>query len=197
MHLSRHTRALAALVLAGTLGLAACGDDDDTPAAAGDTTTTEAAEGPSTDGEGTADTGSDAVEVTGIDYAFEGIDDTVEAGTEFTFINGSDKEAHELVLVHLKDGAPSLAELLELSDEEVGAAVGMPVAVAVAAQPGSEGQLVLGDALKVEEPGRYAAICNLAVGNKPDDVEKQHGPVAVPIGSRHADKGMAVEFTVE
>ena len=192
MHLSRRARVLAAVTLVGSLGLAACGDDDDPPASSGDenTTTTAGAE-------------AETIEVTGIDYAFEGIPTTVEAGTEFTFTNGSEKEAHEMVLVKIKDGETrSVQELLELPEEESEKVTEFK-GVAVAPEPGGEGQVVDGE-LVADVPGRYVALCFIQVGADPVKLqEAMENPEAGPpaedpnAGPPHFVQGMVQEFTVE
>lgn len=195
MHLSRRARVLAAVALVGTLGLTACGDDDDEPAASGEeNTTTSAAEAPAEDGE--------TVEVTGIDYAFEGIPTEVEAGTEFTFKNGSDKEAHEMVLVKVKDGEERpVQELLALPEEESEKVTEFK-GVSVAPEPGSDGQVVDGE-LVADVPGRYVALCFIQVGADPQKLmdameHSEDGPPAQDpnAGPPHFTRGMVQEFTV-
>ena len=118
----------------------------------------------------------------------------VEAGSELTFTNASDKEPHELVLFHIPDGEErSIDELLALPEAEAQAAVGAPVGVAFAAQPGSEGEVVEGE-LVVEEPGRYVALCFLPVGSTPESIEDEN---AQPSGPPHFTQGMKLEFTVQ
>lgn len=190
----RPARALVALALAGSLGLAACGSDDDTPAMSGDATT-------STTEEETTTTAPEAetVEVTGIDYAFEGIPTEVEAGTEFTFTNGSDKEAHEMVLMRIADGETrSIDELLALPEEEAEqVAEFQGVAVAM---PGEEGKVLDGE-LVAAEPGRYVALCFIPVGADPaamaEAMESEGPPPEDPnAGPPHFVQGMKMEFTV-
>lgn len=193
MTLSRRTRALTALALTGTLALAACGSDDDEPAASGDPATTEA-EAPET-------TEAEILEVTGIDYAFEGIPSTVAAGTELTFVNGSEEEAHELILMRINDDETrGVQELLQLPEEEAMKSVTMK-GVAVAATPGSEGEVVDGE-LVVDEPGRYVALCFIPVGADPVAMQEAQDSGEPPAedpdaGPPHFTRGMVQEFTVE
>ena len=180
----RRSRALIALGLAGAIALAACGDDDSTPAASGDpqeteeeTTTTEAPD-------------TEAVQVTGVEYAFEGLDAEVAAGTELTFTNGG-KEAHELVVMKRAEGETrTIEELMQLPQEELGTALEFQ-GVSIA-NPGEEGQVVEGD-LVLDEAGEYIAICMFPVGT----TEVPDGP---PTGEQsappHASQGMVQEFTV-
>lgn len=184
MQLNRRAHLMAVLAFAGAVGLAACGSDDDQPAVAGDD--------------------EETIEVRGIDYAFEGIPATVEAGTTLTFTNASEVEPHELVLFRIPDGEDrSIDELLALPEEEAERAVGAPIGVAVAVQPGSAGELVEGD-LTVSEPGRYVALCFLPVGSDPDEMQEMmesdaEGPPeqGADAGPPHFVQGMKHEFTVE
>jgi len=61
---------VAAGLLVGSLALTACGDDDDDGAAGDDTTTTAAG----------GDDAAATVEVTLIDYGFQGLPASIEAG---------------------------------------------------------------------------------------------------------------------
>ncbi|MBW3575543.1 MAG: hypothetical protein KY450_11840, partial [Actinobacteria bacterium] len=89
---SRRRAVPAAALLTVSFGLAACGDSQDqgatpTTAPAQETSTTKAS------GNGAA---GETVEVTAVDYSFQGIPDTVEAGTEFRLKNESEGELHEM-----------------------------------------------------------------------------------------------------
>ena len=184
-HTPRRARALIALALVGGLGLAACGDDSESPAASGDaleeeTTTTEAP----------AEEEAETIEVTGVEYAYEGLDAEVAAGTELTFTNGG-KEAHELVVMKRAEGETrTIEELMQLPEAEIGTALEFQ-GVSLA-NPGEEGQVVDGD-LVLEDAGEYIAVCMFPVGT----TEVPDGP---PTGEQtappHAAQGMVTEFTV-
>src|SRR5690606_14356274 len=114
------------------------------------TTTTEPTAEP-TETEAPTETASpeapsaEAIEVTGVDYAFEGVPETVEPGTSFTFRNDSAVEVHELILFQIPEGEErSLDELLALPEEEANAIVGEPLGVSVAL-PGEEGESMMGE----------------------------------------------------
>jgi hypothetical protein len=89
-------------ITAAALLFAACGDDED-PEDGGDATATSTAAATSTatatrtatataTGTATAEAG-ETIAVTAVDYAFEGLPETVEAGTKLTMTNASDVEA--------------------------------------------------------------------------------------------------------
>lgn len=185
-----------ALLLVLAFALAGCGnggetgtDDTESPDATEGTESTEGAEA------------SAQLEVTGIDYAFEGVPATVEAGTQLTFTNASEVEVHELVLFHIQEGEErSIEELLALPEEEAQEfAQFRGVAVALPAEDGfyPEGDVV------VSEPGRYALVCFIPVGADPAIVaeamqnESQEGPPDMGDGPPHFTEGMFAEFTVE
>ena len=78
-----------------TLLAAGCGDDDD-------------------------DTASGTVEVTAVDYAYNGLPAKAESGIVLTLTNDSDKEFHELIAVRLpEDETRPVAELLKLPVDQV------------------------------------------------------------------------------
>lgn len=195
----RQRRRLIAPIAAGlalTLGLAACGDSDDegaTPtSAAAEPTTTEAA-------------GGETVEITAVDYAFQGVPDTVKAGTKFILKNESEVEVHEIVAFRLPDDETRSAEEL-FSDpanlDSLGGDEGPPDAVLLAA-PGSDMPgAVVGDG-SFTKPGRYLMACFIPTGVDPEAYlnapENPDGPPVVEGGDAppHFTQGMYAEFTVE
>lgn len=133
-------------------------------------------------GEAPAD-GSEEVAVTGVEYAFEGLEDSYAAGDYgFRFVNDG-AEMHEFVLLRLSEGVTA-DDLLTMSDEEAEGAI--EFATGAIACPGDEADPV-GATL---EPGNYVAVCFLPVGSTPDaDLEQIDGPP-------HAEEGMMHGFTV-
>lgn len=119
------------------------------------------------------------VDVAAVDYAFEGVPETVDAGVNaFNLTNESDAEDHELVIFRKADGeALSFEELLELGEEEVGDRVQF-VGAAFAPMGAS------GAALADLTPGDYAMVCFIPVGSGEE-------------GPPHFTEGMIQEFTVE
>jgi len=188
----RRAAAVAACLLA--LGLAACGDDDDT-ATADETPTTEAAETP-TEADEEAPEG-EIVEITAVDWAFEGVPESVEAGTKLSVTNEGD-EPHELVAIRIPDEETRpVSEIVALPEEELGAVFGgepMPATVLLAATgttdtPGA----VMGDGT-LTEPGRYAIVCFLPVGAD-DSILESEGPPESD-APPHVSQGMFAELTV-
>lgn len=182
------TRILLAISVA-SLVLAACGSDDDD--AADDTTTTTAAPEATT------------VEVTMIDYAYEGLPASVEAGTQFTVTNATENnELHEFVAIHLAaDETRTLDEIAALSEEELGALLGGEPAAVLLAPPGGPMIPAVGDGT-LTEPGRYAIMCFIPTGIDPQvyldaAAETEAGPPQVEGGGPpHFFNGMRAELTV-
>jgi hypothetical protein len=189
----------AACLLA--VGATACGDDDETATGAADTTTTTVG-APAEPAEPATDA-SEVVEVVAVDYGFEGLPDTVEAGTRLSLVNEG-AEPHELVAMRIPDEEErSVEELLALPQEELFAALGgegepEPATVILSA-PGATDTpgAVVGDGALVE-PGRYAVVCFLPVGSDPGmfDGPPPDGPPE-GAGAPHAMHGMWAELTVE
>lgn len=144
------------------------------------------------------------VQITGTDFAFNGVPETVAPGTEFTFTNESTIEAHEIVVLKVAEGEErSLEELLALTEEESESVVEFQgVLVALPEEDGSnpEGE---GNSITVTEPGRYAMVCFIPQGADPAVLEAamtgdaEGPPPDMGDGMPHAMLGMAAEFTVE
>ena len=176
--------------LALGLLLAACGSAD-SPATTTPTTTTMAATTT------TAATPS-VVEVEALDYGFAGLPDTAAAGTEFTLLNTSDGELHELVAIRLPDDETrSVADLV--ADPDALRAYFPNVATVVIAPPNEMGFPVEGTGV-LSEPGRYAIICAIPVGADPAEymaaAAESEGPPQVEGGPPHFVEGMFGEVTI-
>ncbi len=190
----RRAAAVAACLLA--LGLAACGDDDDTATA--DETPTEVTDAETeTETETEAPAEGDVVEVTAVDWAFEGLPDEVAAGTRLSLTNGGE-EPHELVAIRIPDEETRpVSEIVALPQEELGAIFGgepTPSTVLLAATgttdtPGA----VMGDGT-LTEPGRYAIVCFLPVGAD-DSILDSEGPPQSD-APPHVSQGMFAELVV-
>lgn len=190
----RNFRRTGAALAALALIAAGCGDDDADDGAA-DTDDPVDVAGPD----------DETVLITAVDYAYEGVPDTVAAGTRLEMTNGSSTELHEIVVMRIKDGVDlTIDELASLPEGEVEQHLvpGPPVAVLVA-PPGEEASAVpdLGDGT-LSEPGRYALVCFIPTGADPDEYmdpanQTEDGPPQVDGGPPHIVNGMYAELTVE
>ena len=188
----RKAAAVAACLLA--LGLAACGDDDDDATA--DETPTEVVDTETETEADDADADGEVVEITAVDYGFEGLPESVEAGTRLSLTNEGD-EPHEVVAFRIPDDETRpVSELVALPEEELEPlfGAGPPAAVILAATgttdtPGA----VVGDGT-LTEPGRYAIVCFLPVGSD-DSILESEGPPESD-APPHVSQGMFAELTV-
>lgn len=201
---SRRRTALAASCLLVLGGLAAaCGDDDDTTSTTADDPTTTVAEGTGADtGHEAADDGDhpDVVEITAVDYGFEGLPDMVPAGTRLSLTNDGN-EPHELVAMRIPDEETrSVEELLQLPQPELMAILGAdaePATVILSAHgttdtPGA----VVGDGT-LTEPGRYAIVCFLPVGSDDSILDPEADGPPESDAPPHITQGMFAELLVE
>jgi hypothetical protein len=179
---------LVAPMIVAALVLAACGDDEDDSAPVTEPPVEEPA--------------GAAVEVVAFDYGYNGIPDTVEAGTVFTLVNTAPAELHEFVALRLPDDETRpVSELVTLPIEELGAILAVdPAAVLLALPDGGEMIPAVGDGT-LTEPGRYAIICMIPEGADPQGyldaaAASQGGPPEVEGGPPHIALGMFAEVTV-
>jgi len=185
---------VAAAVLGLSLLAAACGDDDADDASP---ETTEAS---------TGDPASDdapVVEVTAVDFAFEGLPSTIEAGTRLTLANDAPAELHEIVAIRLPDDETrTVEELMQLPESELGPLLESgPPALVILTPPGSDEIVAVGDGT-LTEPGRYVVLCGIPTGVAPQDyldaVEAAGGQKPeVEGGPPHFVHGMFADLTVE
>lgn len=173
------------ILLASSAGVG-CGGDD----------ATDATQGPSGASSGRP---SAVVEVTAVDYAFEGLPDSMDPGTELAVKNASAGEVHEIVALHLpEDEARGAEELLALPQAEIqtaGSFVGVTVAM-----PG-EGGFAPAGPLVLRESGRYLLFCAIPTGADPSEYQRAiqeatDGPPEVDGGPPHYGAGMFAAATV-
>ena len=135
--------------------------------------------------------------VTGVDYAFAGIPDGVDAGTVLGFRNEGD-EVHEMIVVRINDDvSQSLPELLALPQEEAMQLV-QNVGVAIA-NPGEDAE----ETVTLTEEGNYGMICFIPLGTT-SLPEGSGGPPAsgeplpsgIGSGPPHFTLGMLKQFSV-
>jgi hypothetical protein len=204
--------ALAAVLSAGIL-LTACGDDDDDEATASSEDTaaeTTEEETTSTEASPLDDATDNGIEdgvltVTLVDYGFEGLPESVPAGTRLQIENTSTAEFHELVAFKLPEGETRTAEeLVQLPEEELGPLfAGPPAAVLLAGPNGGEQTAAVGDGT-LAEPGTYVVFCSIPVGADPEamaaaaeDPDAGPPPEDPNAGPPHFTEGMYADLVVE
>lgn len=192
-------RALRASVAAAAAGLLlfAAGCSDDSSADPGSRPSSTAA--PS-DTSTTAADDHHHVEVTAVDFSFEDLPSTIDAGTRLSLRNDAARELHELVAFHLPaDESRSVADLLKLPEAELTALLGAPSTVLLA-PPGAAQIPAVGDGT-LTEPGRYLVMCSIPTGVEPAEYLKAAAAANgqkpdVSGGPPHFTSGMFAELTV-
>lgn len=173
------------------LSLVGCGDDDESA--------TEPVPAGVTD---TAGSSSEEIEVELVDFQFNGLPDTIPVGTTITVVNNAPSELHEIVVFRLPDDEDrSIHDLMELPEEELGAALGGPPVMVLLAAPGGPQVAAVGDGT-FTEPGRYVYVCAIPTGTDPDEYlaaaeAEGDGPPEVAGGPPHFVHGMHGEVVVE
>lgn len=209
----RHHRTIAVLAAASILGVSACGDDASTADDADSTTETQASVPPTSHSgthpetvatsppttAGAIDDGVLTVELG--DFAFDGLPESVPAGTRLAVENISSTEVHELVALRISDTETrSAAELMALPEDELRVAAGPVPATVLVAAPGGEQISALGDGT-LTEPGRYLLLCAIPTGADPaaylEAAADSAGPPDVAGGPPHFVHGMFAELIVE
>lgn len=122
--------------------------------------------------------GANVVEITGVDFGFEGVPSEVAAGsTAFGFTNGGES-AHEMIVFQLQEGKTAEDVLaLEGEDDPAAAEVVAGEVGGTFGTPGSETTTYVNAEV---EPGTYALLCF----------------IPGPGGESHAELGMTATFTV-
>jgi len=129
-----------------------------------------------------AECGYEQVEATGVDYEYEGIPDTLDAGVVALTFNNEGEESHEIGVARLNDDVTlSVEEVLALPEEEGSAMI--TFTGGAFAEPGESDTVFLR-----LEPGRYGAVCFIPEGTTHD---------TEGTGPPHFTLGMFAEFTAE
>jgi hypothetical protein len=125
--------------------------------------------------------GYEQLEVSMVDYAFEGLPSEIDKGMTAFRLSNTGTEAHEMFVVKLK-GDTTVEDLLAAEESEfdsLAQEVGGGFAL-----PGQDGYATV----NFKRPGRYAAVCFIPVGTTSETTEGTGPP--------HATQGMATEFAV-
>lgn len=176
----RRLRCLLPLLVVAAPVLASCGDDASGSA--------EAAGG---DGE--------VLAVVMDDFHYDGLPDSVAAGTRIEASNESANEIHEFVAIRLADDEQRSAE--EIVSGDIGAVLAstQPTAVLLVPPGGADQIAAVGDGT-LTEPGRYLIMCLIPTGADPDEylaaAATSEGPPQVDGGPPHIAHGMFAELTV-
>lgn len=127
--------------------------------------------------------GYETVEVSGVEYAFEGVPDTIQSGRVGFLFSNDGEELHEMVVFRINEGVDQpFEEILQLPQEE-----GQELVTFVDAGFGPPGE---SDAEVMElEPGRYGIACFVPMGSTDPDAPADGPP--------HFTEGMLAELTVE
>ena len=174
MGMDRHRWARAGAIAAMALLAAACGGGDDTKT------------------------------VTAVDYSFQNLPSSVDAGTTLELKNSSTKELHEMVVIRIPDNERRpVGDLVKLPEAEQEAIFGSaePAMVLLAPPGGAEMIKAVGDG-KLAEKGRYAVVCFIPTGADPAAYlqaasSATDGPPQVDGGPPHVTHGMFGEVTVK
>jgi hypothetical protein len=127
------------------------------------------------------------LDVTATNYQFDGIADSVSAGTTVMTFDNKGTEFHEMALVRIDEGEErSLEELLALPEDEVDSLI--TEKGFVLAPPGAQTYFTA-----ELDPGRYVAICFVPVGATPEALESG---ATLNEEDGHFMHGMVAEFEV-
>lgn len=130
----------------------------------------------------------DTAEVTAKDYSFEGLPDTLDAGTAAILLTNDGAEPHEMAVMRKAEGVTqSWEEILALPQEEAEALV-LQVGGAFAPTNGAKGL-----ALLELVPGDYVVACFVPTGT----TMTADGEFTEGTGAPHFMAGMVKEFKVE
>jgi hypothetical protein len=129
------------------------------------------------------------IDVKAVDYRFEDVPRTIDAGFASFEMENDGNELHEIALLRKNDGVTeSFDQLLELPEEEAFEKVTFAGASGPGA-PDEEGTYVVADL----QAGEYAMVCFLPQGAISMEALESTGEDAPP----HFALGMKQEFTVE
>jgi plastocyanin len=137
--------------------------------------------------------GVNPIEVTGVEYVYQGVPETAPAGTVVSFMNAGE-EVHQIVAVRRNEGVTtSLDELLAMPEAESNKLVTF-LDIAVAG-PGE----TAANTITLGQPGSYIFVCFIPVGTT---ALPSLAPGATPNentlgeGKPHFLEGMVAEFNV-
>ena len=128
------------------------------------------------------------LDVTGVEYAFEGLPKTVPAGPVAIRFTDTGAELHELQVVRVKS-KDSAKKLAGLSEKELAKKT-----VEIGGTFATQGQTTY-TIVDMSKPGRYALLCHLPVGSTSEQALEEAGEEHD--AKSHAEEGMYATLTVE
>jgi hypothetical protein len=146
------------------------------------------------------------VEITAVEYAFQGVPNSVDAGTELRLFNAGE-EMHDLNVFFVADETAPLEALVPPQGAHIGVIAALPGEYGVPmVVPGGGGPLAAAP-LVLDQPGRYVLYSTMNEGSDPDrwreflDANLEAGRdrgVPPPFGSGEPDflKGMVADLHV-
>ncbi len=139
-----------------------------------------------------ANCGWGQADVTAVDYAFQGVEPSYEAGpVSFEFTNEGG-EFHELALLKKNEGVTESFQAILGGDQAEGMKKVTPVGGTFAEPGGND------NAIAELEAGEYAMVCFIPVGTTPEAAAAAEESGEEPEGGPpHFTQGMLAEFTVE
>lgn len=127
-------------------------------------------------------------EIVAVEYEFQDVPDSIEAGDVGIRLQNDGEEVHELVVFRIDDDEDRpIEELIELPDSEVEDVI--EFAGFTFAAPGESSALVA----DLDDPGRYAIVCFVPVGTTSAEDFQEGGEDS---GPPHVAEGMYAEFEV-
>jgi hypothetical protein len=131
--------------------------------------------------------GYNQVQVTGIEYEFQGLPKTLPAGKTAIQFTDNGAELHELDVFRVK-GKDSVKKIIGLSEKEQRKKV-----EGVGGTFATQGQTTY-TFVDLTKPGRYGVVCHLPVGSTTPQAAEQAGKKHA---KSHAQEGMYATITVE
>jgi hypothetical protein len=127
------------------------------------------------------------LEVTGVEYEFQGLPKTLPAGTVAIRFTDTGAEIHELAIYRMKT-KDSVKKVIGLSEKEQSKKLEL-VSRTAALQNDTTFTFA-----ELTKPGRYAVICHLPVGSTSEEAARE---AEESNAKSHADEGMYATITVE
>jgi hypothetical protein len=131
--------------------------------------------------------GYQQLDVTGIEYEFQGLPKTLPAGNVSIRFTDNGAELHELEVFRVKS-KDSVKKIVGLSEKEQGKKID-EVGITFASQ--GQTSYTIAD---LSKPGRYGVVCHLPVGSTSEQAAEQ---AAKKHAKTHAQEGMYATITVE